>query len=453
MKEKALRGDKRWNLEKKICLAGFLIVPIFFVVLYFLMTFTYEDFFQKNAHLQATVPEILRDIYGFLPRIGEFFQRIAIHFMTPQLSFGADMIFRLIIAGIATGLIYLSSVLVLGRKLRLRYKDVLVFLGIFVFFLISQAKSVFVVSFNIVNNYALAMLLLVSVALIFRLRMAGDKWYKLLGVLVLGFLFGTSTEISTIAVLMMAAVYTIVQLIRKKISFKDLFSKYRMQSFVILGTILGLAFFYLGAGIGARASGEYGVRYDYVSLMGVFAEPFATIKILFGHLASNIQPLFFAVPLMLVYILMEFTVFKKDKNVDFRIWQCVLFVFCGLYMGASSVASPPEYAYGRFMAPIYLSVVIASFLFVARLLEYAKVKEKSLMIATFVVAVVAGLMFIDMGVAYLNYNLEMGRILYAIEYNLDGEEMIVKDGYDELGATDMTKSLIFGFRQVTPFHW
>lgn len=452
-----LKGSKikttTWNREKKICLLGFLIVPVFFVVLYFLMTFTYEDFFQKNAHLQATVPEILRDIYGYLPRIGEFFQRIAIHFMTPQLSFGLDMVFRLVIAGIATGLIYFSSVLVLGRKLKLCYRDVLVFLGIFSFLMISQARLVFVVSFNIVNNYALAMLLLVLVALVFRLKMMGGKWYKLFGVLILGFLFGTSTEISTIAVLAIVMICVIMQLLRKKIFFKDLFFKYRMQSMVVFGTILGLVFFYLGAGIGDRANGGYGELFNYVSPLGIFGEPLATIKALLGHLVDNIQLLFFAVPLMLVYILMEFMVFGKNKNTDFKIWQCILFIFCCLYMGGSSVVVPPDYAYGRFMAPIYLSIAVASLMFIVRLIEYARVKEKSLMVTMLVLIVIAGLMFADMGVAYLNYNLEMGKILYAIEYNPNGAELIVRDGYGEVGKTEMERSLIFSFRQVTPFHW
>ncbi|MDO4612094.1 MAG: hypothetical protein Q4B29_01370 [Candidatus Saccharibacteria bacterium] len=399
------------------------------------------------------MPEILRDIYAYLPRVGEFFQRVAIHFMTPQLSFGSDMVFRLIIAALATGLVYFSAVLVLGRKLKLKYKDILVYLGVFVFLLISQARLVFVVSFNIVNNYALAMLLLVSVALIFRLGFKGDKWYKMVGVLGLGFLFGTSTEISPLAMLGMVMVFVIVQLARKKMAFRELFSKYRMQSLVILGTIFGLAFFYLGAGIGDRATGDYGVLFDYVSPMEIFSAPAATMTALLGHLVDNIQLLFFAVPLMLVYILLEFTIFKKEKDRNFRLWQCLLFVFCGLYIGASSVVSPPEYAYGRFMAPIYLSIGVASLMFIVRLVEYAKAEEKGLMIAALVLSGVAGLMFVDMGVAYLNYNLEMGKILYAIEYNPNGAELIVKDGYEEFGKTEMDRSLIFSFRQVTPFHW
>ena len=102
------RGHKL-SFEQKLSLCGYLLIPLFFIILYFLMTETYEDVFQTNMHKDSSVGEIVGYVNSFIPRIGEFYQRIAVHFMTFQVSFGLDMVFRLLNVAMATGVMYFCT--------------------------------------------------------------------------------------------------------------------------------------------------------------------------------------------------------------------------------------------------------------------------------------------------------------------------------------------------------
>lgn len=97
---------KNKKLEKIICITLFAFVPIFFITLYMLMTETYEDIAQRSYHIGSDIPIIFREIYEFIPRLGEFYQRISIHFMETQAQFGIGMAFRLMLGIFAWGLIY-----------------------------------------------------------------------------------------------------------------------------------------------------------------------------------------------------------------------------------------------------------------------------------------------------------------------------------------------------------
>ena len=82
--------------EKILCLIGYIIVPLFFIILYLIMFMSYEDLYQSYVQADRSVPTIIHDVYFYLPRIGEIFQHIAVHFMTLSTSFGADLFFRLL---------------------------------------------------------------------------------------------------------------------------------------------------------------------------------------------------------------------------------------------------------------------------------------------------------------------------------------------------------------------
>ncbi len=445
-KEGVVKQNKKNNFQKWVCVVGYAMVPIFFTILYFLMTETYEDIMQGNSEATKTVPEIISSIYHYIPRLGEFYQHIAVHFMTAQVSFGPDMIFRFITAMIAGGTIYFSTMFILGRRPRLEYKDTMIYLGVLLFLMISIFSETFTYRFSYVNNYVLGLLVAVLFLNVFRLKFKGDKWYKLIGAVILGFAFGISTEITPVVFLILIFGLSIIKVIRKEMKFSDLWEKYRLQVFSVLGLIIGLVFFYLGGGLGGRTGGGYAEVYEYTSLMGLFNSPLETGYKLVHHVWYNVRYIFFAIPLMSIYIFVEATIFKKEQKNLF--WQVLLALFCVLFVGATSLIAVHDDLYPRFMVPVFFAIVFATMLFIKHVLDFAKVPEQALKRIMTITTILGGILIVDMTFAFTLYNLAITPKLEAIQYNPGGDLQI-----DSISGATMTPSPIFNLKQLSPFDW
>lgn len=442
------RGHKL-SFEQKLSLCGYLLIPLFFIILYFLMTETYEDVFQTNMHKDSSVGEIVGYVNSFIPRIGEFYQRIAVHFMTFQVSFGLDMVFRLLNVAMATGVMYFCTMFVLGRRPKLQYKDVALFLGVTLIIMFSAFSEIFTYRFSYANNYVLALLITLGFVLPFRLKSAGDKWWKLVGMVLLGFAFGISTEIAPIAFLIILGLWVLVKLIKKEVRIPDFFGKYRLQTFAVIGLLAGLGFFYLfGSGLSYRTNGGYAEVYDYVSPMGILHDPITTVYKLVQHTWYNVRYIFFAIVLMSMYLFVEWTVFKKERKEYFD-WQRRLFIFCALFVGATCLISVYDDLYPRFMVPVFIAIILSTFMFIRHIIEYAKVPEKTMRRTTVVTIGLSVVMIADVAFAFTLYNRQMAEKLPAIHYNPGGELII--DHVE--GPTKMIPSPVFNLRQLTPFDW
>lgn len=433
--------------EKWLCIFGYALVPVFFVLLYLLMTKTYEDLLQGLAHEEQSVGEILRYVYGYIPRLGEFFQHIATHFMTPQASFGLDMLFRVMTAMFASGIVYLSAVFVCGRRLKLCYKDLIIYLGIFLFYMFSVFSAAFTYRFSDANNYTLALLASVGFLLVFRLRFHEDKWWNIVGVLLLGFCFGISTEIAPIAFLLILVIWLIVEKVHKKNSIKMLCKNNKMQFLAVVGLIIGLVFFYSGAGMGARTGGAYSEMYDYVGLSDLIKNPIYNGVKLVEHAWFNMRYLFFAVPMFGVILLVE-GVFYKSKKLFY--WQVMLLTFCVLFIGASSLILVRDELYARFMVPVFGAVVLSLFLFVGHILEKRTIRTQVIFVSAIVCLALGVLANIDMTVGFVRYNRIMSTQVDAFYY--DKEFNLVRTGV-ETYHENMTPSLVLRLMQLTPFNW
>lgn len=445
-KEGVDRQNKKSNFQKWVCVIGYAMVPVFFIVLYFLMTETYEDIMQGNSEATKTVPEIINSIYHYIPRLGEFYQHIAAHFMTAQVSLGPDIVFRLITAMIASGTIYFSTAFVLGRRPKLEYKDVVVYLGILLFSMFSIFSEAFTYRFSYANNYILGLLVAVLFLNLFRIKFKGDKWYKLVGATLLGFAFGISTEITPVAFLVLIFGFCVVKIARKEMTFLELWGKYRLQSFAILGLIIGLAFFYFGGGLGERTGGGYAEVYDYISPMSLFKDPLYAGYGLVHHVWYNVRYIFFAIPLMSIYIFVEATIFKKERKNLF--WQIFLMLFCVLFVGATSLIAVHDDLYPRFMIPVFFAITLATMLFINHVLDFARVSGRTLKRLATTTVIFGGILIIDMSFAFALYNLTMAPKLEAMHYNPGGELQI-----DQVSGTTMIPSPIFSLKQLPPFDW
>jgi len=441
------RGRKKLTFEQWLCLFGYILIPLFFITLYFLMTETYEDIYQGEANAESSVGNIIIYIYKYLPRLGEFYQRIAVHFMTPQLSFGPDMLFRLITAGIATGTIFLSAIFILGRKLKLQYKDMFITVGILILLMLSTFSEAFTYRFSYANNYATGLFVAIAFLLPFRISIQNKKWWLLAVAAILGFCVGISTEIVPIAFLVIIGIWALVQIIRKKITIADLWGKYRLQTVLVLGLIAGLIFFALSGGLARRTGSGYAEVYDYVSPFGILKTPLATGYKLLRHTWYNLRYIFFAIPLMFMYALVEKSIFKKNNENLF--WQIMSICFCVLFVGATCVIAVHDDLYPRFMVPVFLAILCSTMIFVDDVIKYSKAKPKVLKRTAIATVAVGGVLVIDMTTAFAIYNAKVADKLYVIHY-VPGKELVMEP---EVTDYYMRPSVVFRLKQLPPFDW
>ncbi|MBR2710059.1 hypothetical protein IKF02_00280 [Candidatus Saccharibacteria bacterium] len=442
------RGEKKKKFERNICIFGYILVPVFFVILYLLMTKTYEDISMGNARSDSSVFGILNHVYHYIPRLGEFYQQTAARFMTEQVSFGPDLLFRLASSAAASGVVYFSTAFVLGRRLKLRYMDVLIYLGIMLFIMVSIFSEAFTYRFSFANNYALALLASILFLLLFRVEVMENKWWKDIGAIIIGFAFGISTEIVPVAFLIIMAIWILAKIMKKELKFGDFWAKYKIQFFAIIGLFAGLLFFYSGAGLGGRTSGGYAEIYDYVALGDLFRNPLDTVYKLVHHVWYNIRYVFFAIPLMCMYIFVEVSLFKGDRK-KYLFWQILLFSFCLLFVGATSLVKVHDDLYARFMIPMFMAIVLSTMLFVRHIMEYSKISDKALRAATLVEVVLVVVLVADMTFAFALYNRTVAPMLNAIKYNPGGELQI--DSIE--GDYTMIPSPVFNLKQLPPFDW
>lgn len=447
-----------WSMRKLkrsqvICFISYLIVPVFFVVLYLAMTMNYEDLYQREAYLDDSVGTVLDRIYHWLPRTGEIWQRLAVHLMTPQLSFGWDLVFRLAIAAMASGLVYLLTVFVLGRRPRLAYRDAFIFLGLFICLILLGTSEIFTFNFSYTHNYVISGLLMVAFALPYRLGLSSRHPAVLIGMLILGALLGLASEIIPVALLIIFAGFAIWQLVihPNLRSVREFWRRYRLQIIGAIGLICGLIIYYLGVNLSSRTDGGYSVVYDYVSPLGIFSDPIITIGKLVRHFFYNIRGLHFAIILMAFIMLLEYVNYRQKR--EQRLALLVgCFVFCVLYVGATSILAMHDDIYVRLMAPVYITVYASVWLYASRfLLSRAIFSERAARNFWIIATVVGVLMVGDLSYAMIRYNIKARPYLQDI--TVDEGFFPVFDSDLVHGAQDMSPSPLFQFQQSSPFHW
>lgn len=434
-----------------ICIACYIIVPIFFCIFYFLMTMSYEDILHHSWHAGGNTGTILAYVYNYLPRLGEFYQNLTMRFMDAQVSLGFGLILRFFDAVMCTALIYLLTVFVLKRRPRLSNKDALVYLGLFVLLMLFETSEVFMYRFSYVHNYILAMLAMVGFLLPYRLNLQTTKPLALVGMLLLGFLFGISTEIAPIAILIILVASAIIHKITQKPTVKQFLQQYRLQITGFIGILLGLIFFYVGAGLDSRANGGYSIIYEYIHISAIFSAPLRTIPALIDHFWYNIRYFAFALVLLLFIIFSAFVRHKQSKPNQLPFYLHIL-AFCILFLGASSLIKLHDDMYVRFLFPIYVAVFVGIFTFLSEQLSRTDVDLQTFAkVSCIVLLGVGALMTVDMTYAMVRYHSKVApvtnnEITIQNDGNLHFAGELPDDPY-------MVSSPIFHFRQLTPVNW
>ena len=438
--------------EKQISIIGFLIIPLFFTVAILSATFSYEDFYQQASRIDAHPGQILNEVYHYIPRIGELYQHLAIHFMTPQLSFGTDLIFRLFTTFVTVSIFYLAAVFVLGRKLKLKFLDTLVFNGIFIAIIISAHRSVFFHGFSYLHNYAFALLAFLLFASIFRLNFRKTATWQVPLVVLIGILFAMSTEIPPIAAIILSFITLFYKLFYKKEKLREIFQKYQLQFYIFLGVVIGLIIFYIGLNKGMRGEGSfYGEKYEYIGFTKIFTQPFFTVKTLLKHAVYNSRHIHGFLPLLFGLPIFTYFFFGKSKKSNSFHWQLMGIMFFFLYFFASSQIAVKDDLYGRFILPVYFTLMLGFFIFIKDAILEKNLQQHGLIIFSTVTSILfVAITSIDISRAVILYNIQVRPDLQRITITPTKEiDIYYKDRY----PIEPAPSKLLKVKIGSPFHW
>lgn len=264
---------------------------VFFGVCYFLMTVWGEDIIQGAN----TTPDVWNDIIGAFQhnsRLSDMYAWAVINFFDFQYSFGVDTIFRLIDVAMASGIIYLLTMMILERRPRLKLGDAMIFgLGFLVICLTPEGYTLYR-GFSVIHNYLIISLTGLVFALPFLRAVAGKeipqiyrKWWFALGV---GLAFGMASNITPVAFLIAFVGAKMIEGMREK-DRKGVWKLPKWQIMMLVGMGITLAVAYVfGAGVSTYANNPvYVETYDYLSLGEIFDNPGGAMVRIVKHLAVN----------------------------------------------------------------------------------------------------------------------------------------------------------------------
>lgn len=341
---------------------------IFFAVCYFLMTVWGEDIIQGAG----TAPDVWNDLVGAFhhnSRLSDMYAWTVINFFDFQYSFGIDTIFRLIDVMMATGLVYLLTSLILGRRPRLKLKDALIFALSFLIIFLTPHGYTFYRGFSVIHNYLIIGLTTLVFALPFVREISGEKVPKLYRkwwfALIIGLVFGMSSNITPIAFLISFVLVKLWQTYQSK-SWRKAWQLPNWQMWMLGGMIITLAIAYIfGAGVSSYASNPvYTDTYDYVSLSAIFQNFGSALVKIMKHIAVNFGYSFGLCSLMVLVLGGLAAVTSKIKGQKFQIWPrdqgkkrkiAACLVFAAIYLLCGSQIMLPV----RLALPAYLALVIA----------------------------------------------------------------------------------------------
>lgn len=240
------------------------------------------------------MPNVLGDAiaaFHYNSRLSDMYAWSVINFFDYQYSFGIDTIFRLVDVVMGAGIIYGMSYLILGRKPRLKIEDAKWTLLSFVLIFLTQHGRTLYAGFSVAHNYLIITLTTVIFAIPYVKLALGKPSYdgilKCLGMAIMGFVFGFSSNITPIAFVMTYIIYKIFVSVKHSLSIKA------WEIFGLLGVLAAIALAYIfGPGVSSYANGSYAQTYDYITISQLLSTPLDGIIKITKHVIANFGRVF-----------------------------------------------------------------------------------------------------------------------------------------------------------------
>ncbi len=271
-----------------LSVALYALPVIFCAFTYVLMTATAEDVLWKSW-MFPNWQSAASYAFGYNARLSDMYAYAADTIFDYKFSFGADTVLRLFDTLMAVGIIYLITAAVLARRPRLRAKDGMAFSLVFLFVYLSPYCDSLMLALSHIHNYLVIGIFSALFLLPFGVKLRGGKLPK--GVwfcpvmLVCGFLFGFSSNVTPAAFLVAAACYGIYLLFRgERPGLKRLLTSWEL--YAVIGVLAACVLMYgFGSGV-SHYTGGYAAN-DYISLSDVLSDPLFYAFKLKNHIFDN----------------------------------------------------------------------------------------------------------------------------------------------------------------------
>lgn len=345
----------------KILAAVLYALPvIFFSICYFLITTSAEDI-NQGAGRPANILYELKEAFLYNPRLGELYTWPMINIFDYQFAFGLDTILRLFDVLLAVAILLALFVISTARMPRLQLKDAILFASGFLLLALAttQYSEVFYARFSFIHNYLMIILFFLLFILPYVLEGHGKslpktKLFYFVSIII-GFLFGMSSQVTPIVILITFAIVFIFRFFTKKstLNIKKILISWKTYS--IIGILIAALVMYgLGPGIASHYAND--PLLNYVAFSDLLTEPLPSIGSLIHNLFDNTLTL---LPYMLLFGTSVILSLKLMKNTPSRTTSRYLLyagLFCVIHLLILSQISFESLL--RVTIPIYIVVVL-----------------------------------------------------------------------------------------------
>lgn len=313
--------DKKQLSRRIITLALYSLPVVFFAVCYFIIITSGEDIAQGAN----TPPNFINDAiaaFQHSARLSDMFAWSIINIFDYVYSFGIDTIIRILDLLMVFSVFYLSTYIILNRRPRLQLFDALTFNLIFLLVILTSNGPALYGGFSKIHNYlpiALSFLIFIIFYLReFRKQKNPSSLLFKFAMLILGFIFGLTSNVTPIAFLITFTILSILHLYKLRKKHQPLSPTIKnflhsWQLFSIIGVVTALIIMYTCSDLDDyTTSSIYVSVHDYLPFSEIFQNPLNSIIRIIKHIAYNFFR--FLAPLAVASLLPIIYLYQKSKS-------------------------------------------------------------------------------------------------------------------------------------------
>ena len=346
--------------EKFLAILLYVIPVVFFTACYFLITTSAEDI-NQGAGSPVNILHELKEAFLYNPRLGELYTWPMINVFDYQFVFGPDAILRMFDVVLAVAMLLALFTVSTARLPKLKLKDALVFATGFLLLVLAttQYSEVFYARFSFIHNYLIASLFFLLFILPYSLEVHGKSLPKtkkfFVASALLGFLFGMSSQVTPIVILMTLMVVFLLNCLSKRPTFgiRKILMNWKFYS--IIG-ILGAIFVMYGLGPGIASHYANDQLLNYVAFSDLLTQPVHSIRAVLSNLLKNIATL---LPYIMLFGISAIWCIKLTGKITTKTTSRYLLytgVFCTIYILILSQISFQTLL--RVTLPIYITTIL-----------------------------------------------------------------------------------------------
>ena len=423
---------------------------VFFAACYFLMTVTGEDLLQGAGRGNLSLSRA-SEAFSFNARLSDMYAWTVIGVFDYRFCFGVDTIFRAVDVLMGTSIIYIISCIGIGRRLRVRIGDALVFNAVFLAVLLNKNCESLYIAFSHIHNY----LIIGFFSLLFFVPFArklqglsvpdgiGFKLYMIIS----GFLFGFSSNVTPITFLVSFAICFLTWLVYmictgKKVNPKKLLVSW--ETFAITGVLAACALMYgMGRGFSSYINDGYINATDYISFESIFFSPGTFIPKTLNHVFENFREMLPCILLMLFALLAEVVMYRIKHRKGSDLHGIVFVACCTLFviMNVLAMSQVNILSLIRLVMPAYFVTVSAVCFTALRLIKLIKPQKAVAYVCSVALTFMSLGMTVDVSAHRYEYNRRIGQVIQKFEETKNGFY------YIPYSMIHIEKSRIFGFNQ------